>query len=33
MEKVSTLNTEEFANLLLGDPQEACFSLNVDMFK
>ena len=33
LEKVSTLNTEEFAQLLLGDPQKACFSLNVDMFK
>jgi hypothetical protein len=33
LEKVSTLNTEEFSKLLLGDPQKACFSLNVDMFK
>lgn len=33
LEKVSTLNTEEFSRLILGDPQKACFSLNVDMFK
>lgn len=33
LEQVSTLNTEEFSQLLLGDPQKACFSLNVNMFK